>query len=288
MKQISLLLPTRGRAKLAERFLRSVVAQSTHPELVEVVLCVDEDDLESHQIASSDLILRPIVVPRQTMGAYNAICLEHATGQITIAVNDDVVIRTRGWDDRVRALDARYPDGIYLGYGNDLFKGPGLCTFPILSRETCERLAEPYPAIYKGAFLDVQLMDIFNRLKHRGHDRFAYDKDLIFEHLHYRTNPEAFDATYAERERFGDDQTFIALAGARRLEADRLLAAISGNAPGSVPQAPPIQVETAGPIGIIGLCFRKFLLDFDLPLTWRCYLFAWMLARYYYGRLRRL
>ena len=154
-KKISLLLPTRGRPDLVERFLRSVLAQSTRPELIEVILCVDEDDVESHGIAFDELALKLIVGPRQTMGAYNTECLRQASGEITIAVNDDIVVRTKGWDEKVRELDARYPDGVYLGYGNDLFKGPKLCTFPILSRETCRVLAEPYPAIYKGAFIDV-------------------------------------------------------------------------------------------------------------------------------------
>jgi hypothetical protein len=132
-------------------------------------------------------------------------------------------------------------------------------------------------------------MDIFNRLKHRGHDRFAYDKDLVFEHVHYRAHPEAFDATYAERSRFGDDGSFIALAEARRLDADRLLAAISGGAVVAAESAGPARMEPAGPVGPIGivlLCARKFLLDSDLPLRWRGYLFAWMTARFYYSRLR--
>jgi glycosyltransferase involved in cell wall biosynthesis len=296
MKRISLLLPTRGRPNLVARLLRSIVAESAHPESIEVVVCVDDDDVESHGISSDELKLKLVIVPRQSMGMYNSICLAESSGDITIAINDDMVVRTKGWDDRVRSMDARYGDGIYLGYGNDLFKGAKLCSFPILSRETCQALGDPYPPVYRGAFLDTQLMDIFNRLKHRGHDRFAYDKDLVFEHVHYRAHPEAFDATYAERLRFGDDPSFIALVEARRLGADRLMAAISdhaplagsGHAPVAVPQASPIPLEPAGPIGIVFLCLRKFLFDPDLPLRWRCYLFAWMIARFYYSRLRRI
>src|SRR5260370_10812859 len=223
-KRISLLMPSRGRPKLVERFLGSVAAESAHPELVEVVLCVDDDDTGSHGIAFDELALKLVIVPRQTMGAYNAICLEHASGQITIAVNDDIVVRTEGWDEKVRELDARYPDGVYLGYANDLFKGHKMSTFPILSQQTCQLLGEPYPLIYKGAFIDTHLMDVFRRLEKRGYDRIAYAEDIVFEHVHYRNNPEALDATYSDRSRFGDDLTFIALAEARRLESDRLAA----------------------------------------------------------------
>lgn len=287
-KRISLLLPTRGRPTLVERFLQSVIEHSVRRELIEVIICADEDDPGSHNFASTELTLKLFVVPRQSMGAYNSICVRESVGDILIAVNDDMVIQTEAWDEKVRALDARYPDGVYLGYGNDLFKGPNLCSFPILSRKTCETLADPYPAAYKGAFLDTQLMDIFYRLKHRGHDRLAYDQEIIFEHIHYRVNPDVLDTTYTERPRFGDDATFIALAGARRLEADRLLAAISENEINTTLPAPPVHAEPSGYVGIVLLCLRKFFFDFDLPLTWRCYLFAWMVARYYYSRLGRV
>jgi glycosyltransferase involved in cell wall biosynthesis len=287
-KRISLLLPSRGRPKLVERFLHSVAAQSAYPELIEVVLCVDDDDTGSHGIVSDELALKLVIVPRQTMGAYNAICLTHATGDITIAVNDDIVVRTGGWDDKVRELDARYPDGVYLGYGNDLFKGPNLCTFPILSRETCRVLAEPYPKRYKGAFIDVHLMDIFRRLEKRGYARICYAADIVFEHVHYRKNPDVLDATYSDRLRFGDDLTFIELIEARRLEADRLSASISGGTPETVPCSQQIAMDSISLIGIVPVCARKFLFDFDLPLGWRTRLFAKMVARYYFSRLRQI
>jgi hypothetical protein len=271
-----------------QRFLRSVLTQSTYPELIEVILCVDDDDVESHGIVFDELALKMVIGPRQTMGAYNAECLRQASGEITIAVNDDIVVRTNGWDEKVRELDARYPDGVYLGYANDLFKGPKLCTFPILSSKTCSVLAEPYPPIYKGAFIDVHLMDIFRRLEKRGYARICYAADIVFEHLHFRNNPDALDATYSDRLRFGDDLTFIGLVDARRLEADRLSAHITGGTPETVPSPPPVAIEPPSLIGIVPLCARKFLLDFDLPLGWRTHLFGWMVARYYFSKLRKI
>lgn len=286
-KRISLLLPTRGRPALVARFLRSIVAQSAHPELIEVILCVDSDDAESQAITFDGLTLKMVVVPRQTMGAYNSICLEHATGEIAMAVNDDIIVRTNAWDDKIREYDARYPDGVYLGYCNDLLKGSRLCTFPILSRHAWLPPGNPYPREYKGAFIDVHLMDIFKRLQHRGCDRIFYAEDIIFEHVHYRTNPEALDTTYTERLRFGDDFTFIALAESRRLEADRLLGVVSGEFPEQRHSPRGSAVEPTSPIGIWPLCAHQFLLDFDLPLGWRSYLFAWMVSRYYFYWIQR-
>ena len=119
---ISLLLPTRGRPALVERFFQSVVEMTAHPERVEVVLYIDEDDCGSHHLDCPGIRVTKIIGPRMTMGAYNAACLEKATGSIIMLVNDDMVIRTKGWDERIVALDGSFPDGIYLVYGNDLLK----------------------------------------------------------------------------------------------------------------------------------------------------------------------
>ncbi len=81
----------------------------------------------------------------------------------------------------------------------------------------------------------MHLLDIFRRLEKRGHRRIAYAEDIVFEHVHYRNNPDALDATYTDRPRFGDDLTFIELIEARRLEADRLFAHISGGTRDTTP-----------------------------------------------------
>ena len=96
------------------------------------------------------------------------------------------------------------------------------------------------------------------------------------------------DATYSDRPRFGDDVTFIGLADARRLEADRLTAHIAGGAPETVPSPQRIAIAPTSLIGIVPLCARKFLLDFDLPLSWRSYLFVWMVSRYCFSQIRRI
>lgn len=287
-KRISLLLPTRGRRSLAKRFLGSVLEMSSRPDLIEVIICVDDDDPESYGIRVPGLKVVEIVGPRQSMGRYNTACLEQATGDITIAVNDDVIIRTNGWDDKVRALDALFEDGVYLGYGNDKFKGPKLCTFPILSRRCTQVMLEPYPEAYRGAFLDMHLMDIFKRLEHAGFNRMVYCEDIVFEHRHYRVDPSALDATYTERPRFADDATFIALADLRQEDADRLVGAIEQRDPamdsiGAIQRA---AASKPNVVTIVPLCVSRFFLDRRLPLRWRSYLCVWMIARHYYGSLR--
>jgi ABC-type polysaccharide/polyol phosphate transport system ATPase subunit len=264
--RISLLVPTRGRAELARRFLESVLARSDRPDLVEVVLYADEDDADSHSLGLEGLDTKTIVGPRLSMGEYNSACFERSRGEIVILGNDDVVIQTRGWDRKLRELHAAMHDGVYLAYPNDLFKGKGLSAFPILSRRTCETLGEPFPRAYRGAFIDYHLLDIFKRLERRGHPRIVYLEDVVFEHMHYRTGKGDFDAVYGQRRRFGDDDTFIRLRNDRSAAAGRLLASIQGS-------------SKEEPHSLKGDLLHTTLLDPELPGAWRLRLYLWFLAR---------
>lgn len=278
---ISLLMPTRGRPALVKRFFRSVSDESSHLEAVEIILYVDEDDVASQHLDSPEVRVVRIIGPRLSMGEYNSRCLGKANGQIVVLVNDDMVIRTHGWDDQIRALDAAIADKIYLAYSNDLLKGDKLCTFPILSRRTCNLLVDPYPAAYRGAFIDYHLLDIFKRLQHAGFDRIRYLEDVVFEHLHYRTGKAEFDETYSKRGRFADDPDFIALVEPRRAAAQRLHCAVAGKPlPAAVPFVPEAGSIPHGLSAAVVYFTRRFLFDTDLPLRWRGFLWYWFIGRW--------
>ena len=277
---ISLLLPTRGRPTLVERLFKSIVATAAQPERIEVILYVDDDDIGSHHLGSQDIRVARIIGPAMTMGGYNNACLQQARGDIIILANDDMVIRTPGWDQAVAEMDAGFPDKIYLAYANDLFKKRSFCTFPVLSRHTCELFVEPYPIAYRGAFIDVHVFDIFKRLQHAGFDRIRYLGDIVFEHLHYRTGKAVCDETYRRRGRFEDDPTFIAMAGARSAAAKRLLHALRKE------PLPPFQrtecqeYVPSGTASAVRYFSRQLLFDKELPLRWRGFLWYWFIGRY--------
>lgn len=276
-----MLLPTRGRPALVERLFKSITETTAQPERVEIILFVDDDDTGSHHLDSEEISVTRLIGPRTSMGYYNSACYAAARGDIIILVNDDMVIGTPGWDNMIAGMDAGFSDKIYLAYGNDLFKKGNLCTFPILSRRTCELLVEPYPAAYQGAFIDYHLFDIFKRLQHAGFDRIRYLEDVVFEHLHYRTGKASFDETYGKRDRFSDDPAFLALIESRRASAEYLLRILRGEQP---PPYTPVgganEISPGSLFEAIGYFSRKLLLDRGLPLRWRGYLWIWFIGRY--------
>lgn len=283
-KLISLLLPTRGRPALVERLFKSITDTTASLDRVEVILYVDDDDVGSHHLDSLDFRVIRIIGPAMSMGGYNSACLSKAQGDIIILVNDDMVIRTPGWDSMIAEMDAGFPDKIYLAYGNDLFKKRGLCTFPIMSRRTCELLVEPYPLIYRGAFIDVHLFDIFKRLKHAGFERTLYLDGVVFEHLHYRTGKAECDDTYKRRGRFSDDPTFVAMAGHRSKAARHLLSALRGESLSTLEKAAGQEYLPPGVVRAIAYFSRQFLFDGQLPYRWRMFLWYWFIGRYLAAR----
>lgn len=277
-------MPTRGRPLWAKRFIDSVINTTSQLENVELVIYVDDDDTDSHSLTSHEMSVKTIIGPRVTMGAYNSTCYDQSSGEIIVLVNDDMIIQTRGWDEKLRELDALHIDGIYLAYGNDLFKKGSLCTFPILSKRTCELLIQPYHHTYRGAFIDYHLMDIFKRLEKSGFKRIFYLDDVVFEHLHYRTGKAKIDETYKARGRFDDDMLFISLKDVREASYIILFNAINKK-PSKSSQLPKanILVKPSNLFKAFYLYSKIFLLDSQLPFKWRFFMWWWFGARYVFS-----
>jgi hypothetical protein len=264
--------------------LSSLFGLADRPERLEAVVYIDDDDTLTQELKFDAWNVKRLVGPRQTMGRLNAICYAHSTGDIIILGNDDVVIRTQGWDARIRQEAKRFPDQVYLFYPNDLYKGRKFCVFPILSRAACDALGDPFPANYRGSFIDVHIMDIFKQLEGLNHRRIKYLDDVVFEHMHFRLGKSMHDATYKERERFGDDQTFMVLNGVRGWAVKRLQALIENTSP-----TPQERLRMSKPIG--GWFFHLawgVLRNGTSPISWRLKLFMWMCLRFIYRNARRI
>ena len=182
MFQFSFLLPTRGRPHLVERFFHSIIDTADSIERIEVILCLDEDDLESQRISGGPLSVRKIVLPKgSTMGSLSRCGFETSSGRYVILINDDVMIRTKHWDGIVSKAFSVYQDDVALIHINDLLFRETLCTFPILSRKTCSEIGV-CPAEYRKYRIDDHIYDTYQMLAYLGHKRILYLPDVAFEH----------------------------------------------------------------------------------------------------------
>lgn len=227
---ISLLLPTRGRPTLLQRLFESLANTTADLSVLELVLYVDEDDTETRQISHPLLsLVKLIEPPGQKMGNMNRACYEASHGRHVMLMNDDVVFRTKGWDARVLEAFAPFPDEIALVYGNDLHRGKGVPTFPIVSRTVCDLIGGICPRDYLNVYIDVHLHDIFKKLRRIGHDRLRYLDDVIFEHMHHEVGKSLRDRTYFKKNERADDFVFISLDGERQSQAQKLARCIEAH-----------------------------------------------------------
>src|SRR5262249_32378275 len=156
---------------------------------LEVVLVVDADDPASLQVSSRGLCTMHVVVPPgRSMGSLNTAGYEAAAGELLMLLNDDVVVRTSGWDTCVQSCFAAFPDGILLVHVNDRFFQKALGPFPFVWGKFCDLVGGICPGGYRRYRIDDHIEDIFNLLGVLGERRSLYLEDVIFEHLNHVTN----------------------------------------------------------------------------------------------------
>jgi Glycosyl transferase family 2 len=227
---LSLIVPTRGRPDQLHRMLASVAATVRQPERIEIVLVVDDDDPFDPINSLPELNIKSVVgPPGRTMGALNHAGYEASRGEYVMLLNDDVVIRTRGWDRTTLKCFRRFPDPIALIHVNDTLMRDYLCTFPILSRAYCELIGGICPTEYERYRIDDHIEDVFNILAFLGVRRAVYLPDVVFEHCNtvkHSTAGAVYESDPIILAR--DAPRFDALLATRKEMALKVLAFIEG------------------------------------------------------------
>jgi hypothetical protein len=193
------------------------------------VLVVDSDDPAS-LVRHPRLNVRHVLVPPgQTMGALNSLGYEASVGDYVMLLNDDVIVRTPGWDTVARACFGRFPDPFVLVHVNDVLMRDNLCTFPLVSRAFCALAEGICPAEYQRYRIDDHIEDVFNLLAVLDERRVVYLPDVVFEHDNAVHHPEAGPVYMSDPVVLAlDAPRFDALFSHRKELALRVYAAIDG------------------------------------------------------------
>ena len=118
--RISVLLPTRGRTESLGRCLRTLVDTASAPHSLEILIMFDDDDAQGQtyfqQHLADEINWRGatyVVMQMPRLGYIrlneylNALAAE-ATGSWLFFWNDDAIMETEGWDDRIRDHDGHF------------------------------------------------------------------------------------------------------------------------------------------------------------------------------------
>lgn len=198
---ISICVPTRGRPDKFARMLASAKAKATGS--FEVVAWHDDDD-QTRKDYPKDPLVRYISGPREIQSNLWNRCWEKARGDIAMLCGDDVLFRSRGWDERVTATFDAIPDRLAMVYTRT-GEPEREATLPFVSREWIDIVGYFTPPYFKSWFADRWIWEVAEQL---GRDIFV--RHVLIAHVRPKLGTakrrEALDQTYLDGERFRAEQ----------------------------------------------------------------------------------
>lgn len=186
--RISLLHASRGRAQKASAARKAWFDLAEHPDRIEHIFAIDEDDDASIPLRRFHHVMNP--AGGGCVQAWNA-AAAISTGDILIQMSDDFMPPAK-WDTEIikRLGDLRFPKVLQVSDG---FRTDGLLCIAILTR--ARYLDQRY--LFHPDFKSVYSDNWFTHTAIR--DRILIDaRDLVFQHLHPLTGKGEWDQTYAE------------------------------------------------------------------------------------------
>ena len=188
MKDMVILVPSRGRPQNIEDLLFSLQETKTASELIVIV---DDDDETLDQYI--ELGCKVMMIAKQGKGMarplnFAANVFKNDYRHFAF-IGDDHRPRTKYWDQKL--IDALDEVGTGIAYGNDLLQGENLPTAVAMSGDIVRALKGMVPPGFIHLYLDNFWMQLGRDLK-----SFIYLSDVIIEHLHPVAGKAEWDEGY--------------------------------------------------------------------------------------------
>ena len=202
---ISILLPTRGRRETLRKSLDSLVSKANHPERLEILFGVDEDDqsvidyikeeiaedLKEVGIEARASIFKPLGY--ENLHIYVNTLAGAATGDWFFFWNDDCLMVSEGWDDVIDQYNGQFK---LLG-PKDNHNGHPYAILPIVPRDWFILMGHLSQNPQNDAWLShiAYMLDIFERIDfefiHDRADITGNNDDETFQNRKYMEgNPQ--------------------------------------------------------------------------------------------------
>jgi hypothetical protein len=151
--EICLIMATRGRPEMLAEVFAALKTHTAQKEKVSLWLYVDEDDavtrkaLDDGRLDDAGIRLHWHIGGQTSgLGEMQQILWEISgrTAEIYMVLGDDVRFDTPGWDDVLREVSSRFPDGIFLASPHDPMTAD-TCTYPVFGWRWLETLRKIFP-----------------------------------------------------------------------------------------------------------------------------------------------
>ena len=192
---IAILLPTRGRAEMMERSVKSVFELAANPSRVQIMFGFDNDDaigtthfekelqpwLDQQGVNYTAMSFAPMGYIR--LNEYVNELARNSDANWLVFWNDDAVMQTQNWDQEITKHTGEFKLLAFHTHNDHPYS-----IFPIVPREWLSVLGYLSPHQISDAWLSQQayMLDIWERIEvnvlHDRHDLTGNNNDETFQH----------------------------------------------------------------------------------------------------------
>ena len=184
MKDLLVLVPSRGRPKNQERFLNYFFKNST---VSDVCFILDFDD--EFNYSRFDNVVYEVGEALMLNEKLNKVSKKYYNDYKFISfIGDDHVLQTYAWD---KMLINPLFKKMGISYGNDLYKKEELPTCSVISSEIIKCLGYMAPPELKHSYIDKFWLDLGTAI-----GSINYFNDVVWEHIHPDNKKTEIDETY--------------------------------------------------------------------------------------------
>ena len=195
---ISICVPTRGRPHHVQRLIENVGDTSRSPDQIEFCFYCDDDDTDTLEklleLQQKNNNIRFMQGPRIVFSDTWNRCYQLATADIIMMASDDIVFRTKDWDQIILSKFAVCSDKILFVYGDDLKQGELLGTHGFLHRAWITACGYFTPPYFSADYCDTWITAVARQLK-----RDLFLPGMIIEHMHVSMKKSNMDDTARDR-----------------------------------------------------------------------------------------
>jgi glycosyltransferase involved in cell wall biosynthesis len=196
--RISLITPTRNRPENILRLVNSALETAKYKNQLEFIFYIDIDDTISLDALRLLKIQNPnqikylqggrIILSEMWNRAYDL-----SSADIVMHCGDDIIFRTKYWDQEViKAFDS-YDDKLVFVHGNDGYWVETFGTHGFLHKNWIKICGYFLPPYFSSDYNDTWLNDISNLIKRRVYI------DIYTEHMHPNLGKAELDLNHIER-----------------------------------------------------------------------------------------
>ena len=198
-KNISILLPTRGRPEVSLKSMQGLVELADNPKDIEFLVAIDDDDNASAEYFTEHLIswfeeqdvdCTIYQVPRWgylQLHKYNNFLGSKCKGAWIVFWNDDAVMQSRGWDTDIMANTGKFAIQAFDTHDKHPYS-----IFPIIPRDWLilfEKLSEHQQTdawVSQIAWMADCMIRLDTKVLHDRADLTGNNRDATFEAREYR------------------------------------------------------------------------------------------------------